>query len=297
MFESLNSPNIHTPANLAEYANTITHYPDATLWAFGSAIMDSPNFYPSNNMNVEIIYLGAIEELYKFQRNDRAVEFGSMVNLNEILSSARTVLPQVLIDTLKSIASHTIRNRVSLGGAIANMKHTSALIGTLYILNCQLEIRYLKKKRLHYHFFPIAKLVEKTGELTLPPSSLISRIRIGISNYNYQHFNSIEDPILNRSQSVSIVFVSNFEQITTQNARLAITYPDQGFFSNRETDSLLNNIQLPLDPATQNELISKILDQIRMEYDINQIQQYRTRKLIENLLNNLNYTIMTMNHD
>jgi len=297
MFESLSSPNIHTPQNLAEYANTITHYPQSSLWAFGSSIMDSENFYPNLNANVEIIYLGLIDELYKFQRNDRAVEFGSMVNLNEMLTSGKSILPQVLIDTLKSIGSFSIRNRISLGGAIANKKFTSALIGTFYILDTQIELRYLKKKRLHNHFFPISKLVEKNGELILPDTSLISRIRISINSYNYQYFVTVDDPCLATSNAVSLAFICNLEQISTTNARLAITYPNKGFFSSRDTDMLINNLQLPIEPSAQTEIINKILNQIGAEFVLNPIQLDRTTKLLSSLMNNLNYTIFTTTHE
>jgi Aerobic-type carbon monoxide dehydrogenase, middle subunit CoxM/CutM homologs len=297
MFASLSSPNIHTPQNLTEYANTITHYPQSSLWAFGSSIMDSPDFYPSSNANVEIIYLGGIDELYKFQRNDRAVEFGSMVNLNEILTSGKSVLPSVLLDTLKSIACFSVRNRISLGGVIANRRFTSALVGTLYILDCQIELRYLKRKRLHNHFFPMAKLVEKNGEILLPESSLISRVRIGISAYAYQYFKSIDDPKTNTSSSVSLAFVCNFDRLNTSSARLAFTYPDKGFFSSRDSDMLFSNLSLPLEQQAMNELITKELSLIRTDFSLTPLQADRTEKLLRNMINNLNYIALTASHE
>ena len=105
MYEGLSSPNIHTPANLSEYASTILHYPSSTLWAGGTFIMTRPEAYPSRTMNAEIIYLGNIEELHRFQRNDRSAEFGAMVTLDGILSTGKAVLPRVLIDNIQTIGS------------------------------------------------------------------------------------------------------------------------------------------------------------------------------------------------
>ena len=65
--------------------------------------MTRPSSYPSRTMNAEIIYLGDVEELHRFQRNDRFAEFGSMVTLDEILSTGKTVLPHVLIDNIQMI--------------------------------------------------------------------------------------------------------------------------------------------------------------------------------------------------
>ncbi len=296
MFESLSSPNIHTPQNLAEYANTITHYPQSSLWAFGSSIMDSADFYPNKSANVEIIYIGQIEELYKFQRNDRAVEFGAMVNLNEILSSGKSTLPPIFLDTLKSIACFSIRNRISLGGALANKRFVSSIIGTLVILDSQVELRYIKKKRLHNHFFPISKLTED-GELILPPTSLISRVRIVINNYNYQYFRIIDNPMLEQTNSVSIAFICNIEQITINSARLAITYPDKGFIAGRELDGCFNNVQLPLEPEVVIETVNKVMLQVNATYQPSMIQAERTRKLLLDMLNNMNYTVLTTNHE
>lgn len=296
MFESLSSPNIHTPQNLAEYANTITHYPQSSLWAFGSSIMDSADFYPNKNANVEIIYIGQIDELYKFQRNDRAVEFGAMVNLNEILSSGKSILPPILLETLKNIACYSVRNRISLGGAMANKRFVSSILGTLVILDSQVEIRYLKKKRLHYHFFPISKLTEE-GQLTLQPTSMISRVRIVINNYNYQYYRIIDNPMLEKETCVSVAFIGNIEQITINSARVAITYPDKGFLVGRELDACFNNLQLPLEPQLIIETVNKVMLQVNSTFQPSPIQQERTKKLLLDMINNMNYTVLNANHE
>ena len=97
MLEGLRSPNIHTPLTLSEFSSIIQHYPTSSYWAGGTFIMSRNDYYPCNTANDEIIYLGSIEELHRFQRNDRVAEFGSMASLYDLIYTGRTILPK---DTL-----------------------------------------------------------------------------------------------------------------------------------------------------------------------------------------------------
>ena len=96
MYEGLNSPSIHTPANLAEYSQTVLRYPNVQIWAGGTNIMTRPKSYPSRSTDSEIVYLKGIEELKKITRNDRMIEIGATVTLDSILKNHRNYLPDVL---------------------------------------------------------------------------------------------------------------------------------------------------------------------------------------------------------
>ena len=54
MYVELRSPNIHEPASMTEYNNTIVNYRGTTpfLWAGGTEIMSEPDFYPALRGNM-----------------------------------------------------------------------------------------------------------------------------------------------------------------------------------------------------------------------------------------------------
>ena len=165
MYEGLSSPNIHTPKSISEYASIVLHYPLSKIWAGGTFIMTRPDAYPSKALNAEIIYLGEMEELHRFQRNDRSAEFGAMVTLDEILNTGKSVLPRVLIDNITSIGSRVITRRATIGGAIATHDFTTSFPGTLIVLDASAEVRFLKKKRLHSRWMQMTRLLDKNGRI------------------------------------------------------------------------------------------------------------------------------------
>ena len=175
---------------MAEYSSIITHYPSSTLWAGGTFIMTRPDAYPSKVMNAEVIYLGEIEELHRFQRNDRFAEFGAMVTLDEVMSAGKAVLPKVLTDNILEIGSRLITRRATIGGAICTKELTTSFPGTLVALDANVEVRMIKKKRLHSRWMQLTRLLDRTGHIVVPPQGMISRVRIAFSDKNYQNFSS-----------------------------------------------------------------------------------------------------------
>ena len=148
MLEGLRSPNIHTPQNLSEFSSIIQHYPNSSFWAGGTYIMSRKFSYPSSATNEEIIYLGSIEELRRFQRNDRVAEFGSMVSLYELITTGKTILPKILVDTIQSFGGNIATGRITIGGSLATRDFRSSLPGTLNLFDASCEVRYMKKKRI-----------------------------------------------------------------------------------------------------------------------------------------------------
>lgn len=289
MYEGLNSPNIHTPKTLGEFSNTILHYPNAFLFANSSAIMSIKDSYPMDKSNGEIIYLGDIDELHHFLRNDRYAEFGAMVNLNEILNAGKLLLPQVLLDTIEQIACQTIRERISIGGCLCTKNFRSPFSSTLLLLETSAEVRYLKKKRLHSKWFPLSRIYDKNGALALPESGLLSRIRIGIQQFSFQYFKKVDTVDIHPDCAVAVSFVCNFEQFSIAMARIALTYPSHGFCSSRDLDGLFTGLQLPLDENKSNNLLASVMEYIDVNFDhLSPLQTARTKGILYDLVVSLN---------
>ena len=259
MYEGLSSPNIHTPKSLSEYASITLHYPTSSLWAGGTFIMSRPNSYPSRMMNAEIIYLGDIEEFHRFQRNDRFAEFGSMVTLDGILSTGKTVLPRVLIDNIQTIGSRLITRRATIGGTICTKNFTTSFPGTLLVLDATAEVKFIKKKRLHSRWMQITRLLDKNGRIQLPSQGVISRVRIAFSEKNCQYFREIGSFMLDPENSVSAAFTATLDQDILINPKIAFTYPLHGVCYSRDIDSIFSSLRFPLNDDEIYTLESMIL--------------------------------------
>lgn len=295
MYEGLSSPNIHTPKNLSEYATVILHYPTSSLWAGGTFIMSRPDSYPSRKMNAEIIYLGDIEELHRFQRNDRFAEFGAMVTLDEILSTGKAVLPGALIENIQTIGSRLITRRATIGGTIATKDFTTSFPGTLIALDATAEIRFIKKKRLHSRWLQITRLLDKSGRIVLPSQGMISRVRIAFIEKNCQYFKEVGSFMLDPENSVAVAFTAMLDQDILINPKIAFTYPTHGVCYSRDIDNIFSSLRLPVYDEELNTLESMIFTFIESSFqDISPLQKTRTRGLLYEIIDALNEETLTI---
>ncbi len=295
MYEGLSSPNIHTPKNLSEYAAIILHYPTSSLWAGGTFIMTRPDSYPSRKMNAEIIYLGDVEELHRFQRNDRFAEFGAMVTLDEIMSTGKAVLPKALIENIQTIGSRLITRRATIGGTIATKGFTTSFPGTLIALDATAEVRFIKNKRLHSRWMQITRLLDRSGRITLPPQGMISRVRIAFSEKNCQYFREVGSFMLDPENSVAVAFTASLDQDILINPRIAFTYPTHGVCYSRDIDSIFSSLRFPLDDSELETLTSMIFTFVESSFqNISALQKTRTSGLVREIIDMLNEETLTI---
>lgn len=295
MYEGLSSPNIHTPRNLQEYSSIILHYPSSSFWAGGTYIMSRPDAYPSNSLNQEIIYLGGIEELHRFQRNDRFAEFGAMVTLDEIISTGKTVLPKVLIDNIENIGSRLITRRATIGGALASKDVITSFPGTLIVLDANVEIKFIKKKRLHSKWMQLTRLLDRNGHLVLPPQGMISRVRIAFTDKNYQNFSSVGSFMTKGDDAVSVAFATTLNQDVLMNPTIAFTYPKLGILYSRDVDNVFSSLRFPLDDKEYKSLEMILFTFIDSTFqNLSDLQRVRTKGILRNIVDDLNEKALTI---
>lgn len=288
MQESLRSPNVHTPKDFAQLQSILVSYPEATYWAGGGWIMSRPDCYPMPTTNNEIIWLGEIEEMTRFQRNDRVAEFGAMVSLNEILTSGKNILPGIITDNIRSLGGTIITEKITLGGALATKGFRSSIAGTLAITDTSCEIKYLRKKRLHSKWVPLSTLYDKNGNISLPQHGLISRVRIQLSDRTWQRYRSEGSFLLHPENAVSVAFSGSPEKDTITDARLSVTYPNLGFVASRDMDNMISSVRFPLNRQESQSLIDGIMGLVTSHLSISPLQRVRTLGILRNLIGEIN---------
>ncbi len=297
MYGELRSPNVHEPKNMTEYTNTVINYRDsiANLWSGGTYIMNQKDFYPSNSPNIELISLGAMEELKHFQRNDRYAEFGAMVNLNDVATAGKLVLPKILLDAIKSTACRLVRDQITIGGALCTPTFRTSIASTLMILDSTVELRYMGKNRMHSKWFHISRLYDKNGQLAMPKGALLTKVRIGIQQHDFHLFQSVGSPFLTPTESVTLAAIGKLEQNSISNARLIITLPQLGFCCYRDIDNTLSSLQIPIDQnrfsSFESYIFSYIKDNIGV---ISHLQEARLKGMLQELMVQLNQQILSL---
>ncbi len=295
MLEGLSSPNVYTPKAMQEYSSIVIAHPNASLWAGGSFIMSRPDSYPLKKTSQEIVYLGEMEELHRFQRNDRFAEFGAMVTLDEITSTGKAVLPKVLIDNIENLGCRLITRRATIGGAIACSEFTTSFIGTLIVLDANVELKFIKKKRLHSRWTQLIRLLDKNGHIFLSPQELISRVRIAFTEKNYQRFYSVGSFMTNGDDALAVAFAATVNQDVLLNPTIAITYPTHGVLYSRDINNLFSSQRFPLNEKEYKSLEKNLFALISPSMpDISPLQKARTKGILRSIVDDLNEKALTM---
>ena len=292
MYEGLNSPSIHTPQNLAEYSQIVLRYPNVKIWAGGTNIMTRPKAYPSRSTDSEIVYLNNIEELKKVSRNDRMIEIGSTVSLDSILKNHRNYIPEVLRDNILAIGSSLITSRATLGGAIAARDPMTTLPGTLITLGANAEVRSVRKKTVKSRWVPLSLMLNesKDGMVTLPPRSLITRVRVSLLSSDYSFYreegNYIDDP----ENTIALAFTATAgQQDTLVNPHLAITFPTQGIVYSKDLDNILMQLHFPISREEYRQMLQICYTFVNaVTPKITDLQRVRLNNVFEELVDKIN---------
>ncbi len=296
MYAELRSPNIHEPENLTSYTNIIQGYKDTVpfLWAGGTEIMSEEDFYPADRGSLEVVSLTRIEELHHFLRNDRYAEFGAMVPINDIAQAGKLVLPRILLDTINSTATRTVRERITIGGSLCTKRFKTSLSSTLMILDAAVELRYLKK-RMHSKWFQLSRIYDKNGRLEIPQGALLSKVRIAIQQYDYQYFRAAGNPMSDPSGACSMALVARLEQSGISYARIIFTLPDKGFCYNRELDNLISGLHLPVSISAYSQLEDYVMEYIKNNLtQPSALQEARLKGIFHDMIKDINEKVLCL---
>lgn len=320
--EGLNSPSVYNPATLNEYSETALEIQDGELYAGCTSITRRKDFYPEKKSNLKIINLSSIVELQRFSRNDKIIELGSGITLESIIkNNKQNTLPPILyknilsigdpvnishpfgkkenkdpFDSLISLGSSFVTSSSTLGGAIASRDPITSIPGTLLLLDANVEIRYIKRKKENNNvktkWFDIKGLINdgKGKCIFLHPLSLITRIRFTSYAPSISFFMENGDYLEDPENMVIMAFTSEEGQDNLVSPRLALTFPTRGIVSSKDLDNVFLQLHFPLFEKDIKSLSEIVLTFVNAELD--KISPLQEKRLI-NLLNTLIETINT----
>jgi len=289
VYEGIRSPVIHTPKTQNEFNTTILRYPNSQIWAGGTYIMSQKEYYPSDSKDA-IIDLGGMEEMKKITRNDRFVEIGSMVSASQLLYAGKLVLPEILLETLETLASQIVRRQITIGGSLCIPDVRLAISTTLAILDASAEFKCYQGGKVSTHWIPVARMYDKTGKLALGvENALMTRIRIGLDYGDYHSFMTVEDPIRNTDKCVIFAFQAKRTQNSLSKVQFCINFPTKAFHMSKDIESKLSSLTLPIHPERVNTISYELVAELKKQHStITELQLERGRRMFESVLHGLN---------
>lgn len=240
---------VFQPRNLSELLRTYQNYPQALLWAGGTAFVRELKTGGPIGLPDIVINIGNIPELQRISRTERYFEIGAGVPISRILKVGQHVLPKVLTQSLRHVAHPAIRNRATLGGNLCHLPRRLNTYGPLTILDARIELRRLGKSR----WIQIPRLFSKTGESSLEPGEIVSRVRIPFVEWNMQFFQQLGDPFLKPKASLTFSALADVKKGELTDFRVAISFIGKSVLRDRELETLITGRKIPLSDKSRGE--------------------------------------------
>jgi CO/xanthine dehydrogenase FAD-binding subunit len=251
--------------------------------------MSQKEYYPSDSKDA-IIDLGGMEEMKKITRNDRFVEIGSMVSASQLLFAGKLVLPEILQETLETLASQIVRRQITIGGSLCIPDVRLSLSTTLAILEATAEFKFYQGGKVSTHWIPVSRMYDKEGKLALGvQNALMTRIRIGLDYGDYHSFMAVEDPIRNTDKCVIFAFQAKRTQNSLSKVQFCMNFPTKAFHMSKDIESKLSSLTLPIHPERVNTISYELVAELKKQHStITELQLERGRRMFESVLHGLN---------
>ncbi|HDQ15336.1 MAG TPA: molybdopterin dehydrogenase [Sediminispirochaeta sp.] len=240
---------IFYPSSLGELLRIYGDYPQASLWAGGTAIAREQGGRHRFTLPEIIIHLSQVTELQRISRTERYFELGAGVPINKILKVGKHVLPKVFTHALHHIGHPAVRNLAGLGGNLCHAPRRLNTFGPLTILDAKVELRRAGKSR----WLPVARLFNRTGELQLAEGEILSRVRIPFESWNMQFFQKIGDPFLKPKTSLTFSAISDVRKAEITDFRIAFSFIGKSMLRDRELETLISGKRVPLSEKVRSE--------------------------------------------
>ena len=266
--------HVFFPASFNELFSTWDRFPVAILYAGGTNInlnrgkivIDSQNTF---NLPPVFLCLDKIEELHSITRTEHYLEIGAMVKLNRLLRLGK-IVPDVLCKSLEKIAGVQVRNIATIGGNICSKSRLMDLPAPLTALDAQYELRNVNTAR----WVSAARFHTETG---IEKQEILSRIRLPLHQWNYSTYKKFYSERLFSGEV--LIFLAKIQKNILSEIR--VIYKGNAITRNKEAETILNGISLPLSRKTADEFIENWREFLKNKHEISEISKNAAINSIE----------------
>jgi CO/xanthine dehydrogenase FAD-binding subunit len=232
------------PATFQELFNDWSRFPEAVPFAGGMQILRFQGKWDAE-LPRNILSLHKLEELYRITRNERAIEIGAMVTLNNIINLGK-IVPDIFTRCLERIGGPHIRNSATIGGNICNGLQRLDTAAPLIALDAHYELRgaggsrWISASRFYGRPEPLSK------ELPLPigPQELLTRIRIPLEQWDYSLYKKFKPDSSGTAGGVIVFIIRNQKNVLTD---MRLVFSGDIVLRDRNTETRLIGKHLPID--------------------------------------------------
>jgi CO/xanthine dehydrogenase FAD-binding subunit len=288
VFEGVKAAAVHNPLTLTELITLRAKLPKALIWAGGTDIISRLRPYPAGD-GIDIISLARVQEMKRISRSERFIEIGAFASIEETMIVGHTILPPVLYEACRSSASLIIRSQATFGGAVAAPGLTLNIPAALSVLEGQIELRSPLERKNSSRWVPVQRFFGRAIEQRQLEPAVITRVRIMLEESDFSFFHVVGEPYLVPDEAVILSLVARFNYPAVSECRFSLTFPQCGVFRNREMESSLAGMDLPLTQRDIRRIIRTLMqDSVVKTEKTTPIQKERAARVFELALHQMN---------
>lgn len=167
--------NGYYPTTLAQAVSLLETYPDALLISGGTDVMVVKKSAENE------IFLNRIEEIKQVEQTEDTLRIGAGITYRELL--ANKLVPKVLKEAIRGIASPAIRNLGTMAGNICNASPAGDTLPVLYALDAKVVLVHTQLGKMQTRKVAIEEFIKGIRKIDRAPGELVSAIEIPTEAY------------------------------------------------------------------------------------------------------------------
>ncbi|MFA6647867.1 MAG: FAD binding domain-containing protein [Candidatus Izemoplasmatales bacterium] len=232
----------------------------------------------------DVVYIANLEELNKIYEDDEFIYIGSCVSLEKIIEE--TKVPKLLRDTILEMASPAIRHTGTLGGNIGNASPAGDSLVSLYVLDCELEIKsYNNTRRVM-----LIDFIQGVRKINLERNELITKIILPKAEFTNSYFKKVGPRLTDAISKLSFSGAYKVNKKVITDIRIAFGAVSKTIVRSKEIENRIIGLKIKDIAGMVNEIVSWYEPLIKPIDDQRSNKEYRKEvalNLLRDFLRNL----------
>jgi len=235
------------PSTLEEALKMKTDNPDAIIYAGGSDLM------VAKKVSQEILFINQLVELKEVCEDEEFLIIGASSIYFDLIENP--LIPELLKQVLKDIASPAIRNVATIGGNICNASPAGDSLPALYLFDAKIIATSLDdNNQISERMIPIENFILGIRKIDLRPNEIVTKILLPKDKISVTTKMGYKKVGARKSQAISkLLFVAAINIENDKVTDLRIAYGSVGITTLRRKDIESHYIGIKY-----NELLTKI---------------------------------------
>ncbi|WP_058484969.1 FAD binding domain-containing protein [Defluviitalea phaphyphila] len=268
------------PKTINEVLEILSMEEEHMLICGGSDLMVTKKF--AQNM----IFINQIEELKEIKEDSNKIYIGAGCVYKEMIDNE--IIPEVLREAIKHIASPAIRNIASIGGNICNASPAGDTLPVLYAMDAIIVKAFINKDgNLYITRVPICDFILGVRKIALEKNEMVIAIEIDKESYKnmtYSYYKKVGGRKSSAISKLSFVGLMKIENNIIKDVKMAFGAVGPTALRSREGEKILIGTKIS-DIEEKKEAVINFYDKLIIPIDDQRSTAKYRKKACLNLLN------------